>query len=241
MTRLWFRIGIALALITMIAAGVSAISWWNQEDYYQSSSGCSWDFWGGGCYQQQTESHSTSSGGYGGYGPGWYGGAYEEYYSSYYRSSWMTGWWANGTQIADVSGVWDTDLLGNLTVRLTGDDIIRASYMYNDKNGYMQGNFSSNASPIMDGFWWEAPEYRPPYQAGAVQITFENSTSLSGIFAYSDGTWGPFTGVKVRANLTEEEDAQLMDMPKLDWTIDANQTSDARVSEPMDMNPITVP
>lgn len=240
MNRLWVRIGIVIAVIVMMAAGTSALSWWNQQDSYQSSSGCSWDFWGGGCYQQESEFHSSSGGSY---GPGWFGGAYDNYFSSYFRSSssWLTGWWANGTQIADVSGIWETDLLGNLTVRLTGDDIIRASYMHDKTNGYIQGNFSSNGSPVMDGFWWEAPEYRPPYQAGPVQIAFENSTFLSGVFAYSDGTWGPFTGTKVRANLTPEEDNQLMNMPQLNWTVDVNQVSDKRVNNPVDTNPLSIP
>ncbi len=235
MKRLWVCLGIAMIIIVMTAGGASA-AWWSQQDSYQSSSGCDWNFWGGGCYQQQSESHSSSSGG--GWGPNWFGGLYSNYYSSYTRSNFWTGWWANGTQIADVSGVWKTDLLGNLTVRLTGDDIIRASYMVNGNNGYMQGNFSSNSSPIMDGFWWEAPEYRPPYQAGAVQITFENSTALNGIFAYADGTWGPFTGTKVRANLTAEEDDDLKDMPQLSWNVDTSQTSDKRVNNPVDTNPI---
>ncbi|MDD1730183.1 MAG: hypothetical protein LUQ50_14075 [Methanospirillum sp.] len=233
MKRLWVRIGIAMLVIVMTAGGVSAY-WWSQSSSFQQSS--YWNPWGGGSFMQQSSSQTIASGG----GmPGYFGGLYSDYFSSYQRSSFFTSFAANGTQIADVSGVWKTDLLGNLTIRLTGDDIIRASYQVNDKDGYMQGNFSSNGSPVMDGFWWQAPEYRPPYQAGAVQITFENSTALSGVYAYSDGTWGPFNGIKIRANLTSEEDAALQDMPKLDWTVDEKQTSDKLVSNPVDTNPIT--
>lgn len=238
MNRLWVRFGAMIAIITLMAGGASA-AWWSQQDSYSASSGCSWSYWGNyGCYQQQSSSHSSSSGGW---GPNWYGGAYENYFSSYYRSSWMTNFWANDTQIADVSGIWETDLLGNLTVRLTGDDIIRGMYTVDDTSGYIQGNFSSEGEPVMDGFWWESPEYRPPYQAGAIQITFENSTSLNGIFSYADGTWGPFTGTKIIANLTQEEDDLLMDMPQLDWTIDEAQSPVMRVDNPVESNPISIP
>lgn len=232
MYRMWVRIGIVVVVIATLVAGASAY-WFNQQSSSMTSS--SWSPWGSSF--QQSEFSSMSSGG--GWGGPMFGGLYSNSYSSYFRSS--SSWnsfWANGTQMSDVSGIWSTDLLGNLTVRLTGDDIIRASYVVDGIDGYMQGNFSSNASPVMDGFWFEAPEYRPLYQAGAVQITFENATDLNGIFAYADGVWGPFTGKKVRANLTAEEDDKLMDMPVLDWTVDTNQTIGTRVDNPMDTNPI---
>ena len=227
---MWVRIGIIAVVLATLVAGPSA-AWWSQEDMYSSSSQIT--PFGSSFFQQ--ESHRTSSGGFGGFPM--FGGLYSS--SSYFRSSSFFGMFAaNGTQIADVSGVWKTDLLGNLTVRLTGDDVIRASYVVDGNDGFMQGNFTSNASPIMDGYWWEAPEYRPLYQAGAVQITFENSTALNGVFAYADGTWGPFTGKKVRANLTAEEDDKLMDMPVLNWEVDPTEAVGTRVSNPVSTNPI---
>lgn len=234
MNRLWVYAGISIVLMGMMVGVVSAQ--WISQSMSQSSS----SYWSpfGGYTSMQQSSQSFMSGGF----PGSiFGGNYFQSFSSYVRSTFGPIFFANGTQIADVSGVWNTDLLGNVTVRLTGDDIIRASYMVDDKDGYIQGNFTSNASPVMDGFWWEGPDYRPLYQAGAIQITFVNNTALTGVFAYADGTWGPFTGMKVRANLTQEEDDLLVDMPKLDWTIDENQTSDMRVNNSVDTNPIAIP
>lgn len=238
MNRLWIYCGAAVILIGLMGYDVSA-GWLPYQERNQPLPGREWNFWGNtGWYQQQGESTSMSAGRK---GPDCFGGDYSNTYRTPFLGVLFTSFYVNGTQIADLSGVWRTDLLGNLTIRLTGDEIIRASYKINNTNGYMQGNFSSNGSPVMDGFWWESPEYQPPYQAGAVHITFENSTALNGIFSYADGTWGHFTGTKIRANLTQTEHNNLMIMPKLNWTIDINQISDMRVTNQVDTNPIQIP
>jgi hypothetical protein len=130
-----------------------------------------------------------------------------------------------------------------MNLKLTGDDIIRGSYMNGENQGYIQGNFSySNETlPAMDGIWWEEPTYQPPYSAGVMEITFLNSTALEGIFSYSDGTWGPFTGTKISGNLTEETEAMLLDMPEVNWTLNYDEQKDYLVSNPPEENPVMQP
>lgn len=157
MKGVWSTLGLGLIVVLCIATGASA--WFTSSQFSSSSfsSGCNWDPWyGTSCSQQQQYSSSSSfSSGYGPYEPPLYfGGYYSDYYSSWSRSSsWLFA--ANGSQIADVSGVWKTDLLGNITLKLTGDDIIRGMYTVNKTNGYIQGNFTYNTTPMMDGIWWE--------------------------------------------------------------------------------------
>lgn len=224
---------------------VATVSAWYSSSYssqYSSSSGCAWDPWYGtycGASQSYSEQSSTSWGGGSpwGWGTGW-GGSYYESYSSWDYGSWW--FWANGTQMQDVTGVWDTNLLGEMNLKLTGDDIIRGSYMDGKDQGYIQGNFSaSNESlPMMDGIWWEAPTYQPPYSAGVMEITFLNDTALEGIFSYSDGTWGPFTGTKISGNLSEESEAMLLDMPEVNWTLNYDEQKKYLVSNPPEDNPV---
>ena len=230
-----------IMVLSLVATG-SAWYTSQQSTQYQSSSGCAWDPWFGtqcGYSESFSQQSSVSYGSDWGYpwGGGW-GGSYYESYSSWEFGSFA--FWANGTQMEDVTGVWDTDLLGEMNLKLTGDDIIRGSYMMGENQGYVQGNFtySNETLPKMDGIWWEAPTYQPPYSAGVMDITFLNSTALEGIFAYSDGTWGPFTGKKVSGNLTEEQEAMLEDMPKVNWTLNSDEKKEYIVSNPVDDNPV---
>ena len=234
-----FMACVFILVLSLVATG----SAWYSSSYssqYQASSGCAWDPWYGtycGASQSYSQQSSTSYGGGYPWGGG-YGGSYYESYSSWEYGSW--GFWANGTQMEDVTGVWDTDLLGEMALKLTGDDIIRGTYMNGDNQGYMQGNFtySNETLPKMDGIWWEEPSYQPPYSAGIMEITFLNSTALEGIFSYSDGTWGPFTGVKISGNLSEETEAMLLDMPEVNWTLNYEDQKMFIVDNPTSDNPI---
>ncbi len=199
----------------------------------QSYSGCAWDPWfGTQCRSSQSSSQQTSTS---------WGGPYYNSFSAWDFESW--GFWANGTQIEDVSGIWEPDLLGEMNLKLTGDDVIRGSYKNGENQGCIQGNFSySNATfPLMDGIWWEDPTYQPPYSAGVIKITFLNSTALEGIFSYSDGTWGTFIGNKISGNLTEETEATLLDMPEVNWTLNYEEQKERIVSNPPEDNPMMQP
>ena len=142
-----------------------------------------------------------------------------------------------------MTGVWNTDLLGEMNLKLTGDDIIRGSYMNGDDQGYIQGNFSySNETlPLMNGIWWEEPNYQPPYSAGVMEITFLDSTSIEGIFSYSDGTWGPFTGTKISGSLSEEIEEMLLEMPEVNWALNFDEKKEYIVSNPAEENPVMKP
>ncbi|HPY60753.1 MAG TPA: hypothetical protein PLG55_08530 [Methanospirillum sp.] len=230
---------LVLSLVTISSAWYSS----SYSSQYQSSSGCAWDPWFGtqcGYSQSYSQQSSTSYGGYYPWGGGW-GGSYYNSYSYWDYGSW--GFWANGTQIEDVTGVWDTDLLGEINLKLTGDDIIRGSYMNGDYQGYIQGNFSySNETlPLMNGIWWEEPDYQPPYSAGVMEITFLDATSIEGVFSYSDGTWGPFTGTKVSGSLSEETEAMLLEMPEVNWALNYDEEKEYIVNSPAEENPVMQP
>lgn len=237
-----FMVIVCIIIFSLVATG----SAWRSSSFssqYQSSSGCAWDPWFGtqcGSYQSYSQQSSTSYGGGYPWGRGW-GGDYYNSFSSWNYDSW--GFWANETQIEDVTGVWDTNLLGEMNLKLTGDDIIRGSYMNGEYQGYIQGNFSySNETlPLMDGIWWEEPTYQPPYSAGVMVITFLNSTELEGIYSYSDGTWGQFTGKKLSGNLIEETEDMLLEMPEVDWTLNFDEQKENIVSNSAEENPVMQP
>ncbi|WP_146199709.1 hypothetical protein ACKUB1_14790 [Methanospirillum stamsii] len=236
-------------LVFSLTMSVSALVAWSSSTQFQSSSGCTFDpFFGTRCgssssFSQQQSMVNT------GPGPaviaaapaprigGMWGPAFG--YNVWNYGGYV--FFANGSQMEDVTGVWDTDLLGEMNLKLTGDDIIRGSYMNHDHQGYVQGNFSAanETLPVMtDGVWFEEPSFQPPYSLGVMEITFLNDTELEGIFSYSDGTWGPFTGKKISGTLTEETEQLLMDMPEANWTINMDEEKDYIVSNPLNENPI---
>lgn len=241
MKRTAVFIVIGLFLVLLLVPIVSA--WYSSSSFTQmsSSSGCSWNPWSGRvCGQSSsfTQATSTSYGGFAPWGGGW-GGNYYSSYSSWQRStSW--GFWANESQMEDVTGVWDTDLLGEIKLKLTGDDIIRGSYMNGEDHGYIQGNFTYEnlTHPMMDGIWWEEPTYQPPYSAGVMEITFLDNSTLEGIFAYSDGTWGTFNGTKTSGDLSEETEEMLIDMPEVNWEINDEEEKDYIVFNSPETNPV---
>jgi len=163
-----------------------------------------------------------------------YGGDYSELYQS-----WDEGFsfFANETEMAAITGEWKTDLLGNVSLYLTGDDIIRGKYQKDGYFGYIQGNYTTNETPVMEGLWWEAPLYRPPYQVGSILMEF-NETGCTGVFSYLDGTWEPFYGEKVSADLSEKTEQELFIMPELNWTLSGKTIKGITVSNPAQTNPI---
>lgn len=149
--------------------------------------------------------------------------------------------YANETQIAAVSGTWETDLLGNMDIMLTGDDTIRGLYEVNGTKGYFEGNFTSNGTEGMDGIWWEEPTYQPPMSAGVITMTFDNESALKGVFSYPDGIWGEFQGTKMKGNLTPEIEEKLKDMPEPNWNVSTEDTKEYRVSQKVEDNPVMKP
>jgi hypothetical protein len=228
-------------VLSLVATGSA---WYSSATLpqYQSSSGCAWDPWFGtqcGYSQSYSQQSSTS------YEDIIHGEGDGEVVTTIptLHGTMEAGILGNGSQIEEVTGVCNTDLLGDINLKLTGDDIIRGSYMNGENQGYIQGNFSySNETlPAMDGIWWEEPTYQPPYSAGVMEITFLNSTALEGIFSYSDGTWGPFTGTKVSGNLSEETEEMLLEMPEVNWTLNYDEQKDYLVSNPPEENPVMQP
>jgi hypothetical protein len=146
--------------------------------------------------------------------------------------------YANETQIAEVSGIWETDLLGKMNIMLTGDDTIRGTYEVDDIKGYLEGNFTSNETQGMDGIWWEEPSYQPPMSAGIISMTFVNESYLEGTFSYPDGMWGPFTGVKTNPELSSEIQEDLKNMPEVNWTVNLEEKKVYRVTNEAEKNPV---
>ncbi|NLV26646.1 MAG: hypothetical protein GXY48_05725 [Methanomicrobiales archaeon] len=241
-------------LVLSLTMSVSALVAWSSSTQYQSSSGCTYSpFMGTRCgssssFSQQQSMVST------GPGPvpvvaapppgprigGFWGPAFG--YNVWNYGGYV--FFANGSQMEDVTGVWDVDLLGEMNLKLTGDDIIRGSYQNGDHQGYIQGNFSAENEtlPVMtDGIWFEEPSFQPPYSLGVIEITFLNDTELEGVFSYSDGTWGPFTGKKTSGTLTEETEEKLMNMPEANWTINMDEEKNYLVSNSLENNPIMDP
>ncbi|MBN1167049.1 MAG: hypothetical protein JXA44_07950 [Methanospirillaceae archaeon] len=162
-----------------------------------------------------------------------YGGDYSEYHPSW------TGaftFFTNETSISDVTGEWETDLLGIISLKLTGDDIIRGTYSVSGYTGYIEGNYTANRSPMMEGIWWQEPDLSPPYQVGTIMMDI-NETHLSGAYSYLDGTWEPFFGEKVRMDIPEDTEKILFVMPPLNWTLSQNTTKQIEVTRLPDSNP----
>lgn len=182
---------------------------------------------------------SMVSSGFGGYYPfGGFGGRYSSFFSA---SSWnRMSFFANETEIEDVTGEWDTDLFGPLYLKLTGDDILRGMYEVDGNKGYMQGNFTGNSTPNVEGLWWQEPTFQPLNNAGGFSMTFDfNESTMEGIFAYADGTWAPFTGEKVTMDLSEEVDDELFNMPEFNATISEEEMPKIiEASNPLDTNPL---
>ena len=149
--------------------------------------------------------------------------------------------YANETQIAEISGSWETDLLGTMEIMLTGDDTIRGIYEVNGTKGYLEGNFTYNDTQKMDGLWWEEPTYQPPMSAGIITMTFVNKTYLEGVYSYPDGMWGPFTGVKVKPELSSETQEELKNMPEVNWTVNQDEVKEYKVSNKPEDNPDLTP
>lgn len=149
--------------------------------------------------------------------------------------------YANGTQIADVSGTWRSDLIGEMNLKLTGDDTIRGMYEINGTKGYIEGNFTSNGSDSMEGLWWEEPSYQPPFSAGIIKMTFPNESSLEGIFSYPDGTWGPFNATKENGNLSPGVEINLKNIPEVNWKVNQTEVKELRVSRNPEENPVLTP
>ena len=149
--------------------------------------------------------------------------------------------YANETQIAEVTGTWKTDLIGTMNIMLTGDDTIRGLYEVNGTKGYLEGNFTSNGTQGMEGLWWEEPSYQPPMSAGIISISFVNESFLEGVFSYPDGTWGPFTAIKEKGSLLPETEEKLKDMPEVNWKVNASEGKEYRVfNQPLE-NPVLTP
>jgi len=157
-------------------------------------------------------------------------------YSSWNRYSFF----ANETEIEDVSGEWETNLFGSFYMKLTGDDILRGMYEVEGLKGYMQGDFTGNSTPNVVGIWWQEPTFQPFNNAGGFSITFDfEDATMEGVYAYSDGTWAPFTGTKVNAQLSEEMDETLYDMPEYKAEISEELMSKViDAPNPIDTNPL---
>jgi len=157
-------------------------------------------------------------------------------YQSYNRYAFF----ANETEIEDVSGEWETDLFGPLYMKLTGDDILRAMYEVEGNKGYMQGDFDGNTTPNVVGFWFQEPTYQLFNNAGAFSMTFDfEGGTMEGIYAYGDGTWTPFTGEKVSMELTEDQDDALYNMPEYTGNISEElQTKVIDAPNPIETNPL---
>jgi|GEM_PF-1040737 len=198
--------------------------------------------WGSG-YQSSTSMMSSGFGGFGGMMGGFggypFGGAYSSFSS---MSSWnRMRFFANETEIEDVTGEWETDLFGPLYLKLTGDDILRGMYEVDGLKGYMQGNFTGNSTPNVEGLWWQEPTFQPFNNAGGFSMTFDfNETTVEGIYAYADGTWAPFTGEKKTADLSEEVDDALFNMPE--YNAEINPDEEPKIIDapnPVETNPLS--
>ncbi|MBN1166025.1 MAG: hypothetical protein JXA44_02710 [Methanospirillaceae archaeon] len=147
---------------------------------------------------------------------------------------------ANETEIEDVTGEWETDTFGPLSMKLTGDDILRGYYEVEGFKGYMQGDFDGNKTPNVVGFWWQEPTFKPFNNAGAFSMTFDfEGATMEGIYAYSDGTWTSFTGTKVSSQLTEDMEDILYDMPE--YTAEISEELQDKVinaPNPIETNPL---
>ncbi|MBN1166023.1 MAG: hypothetical protein JXA44_02700 [Methanospirillaceae archaeon] len=189
-------------------------------------------FWGpgGGGFSSYTHMASASNWGW--------GGRYSNFFSSYNR---MFAFMANETEIEDVTGEWETDLFGPLYLKLTGDDILRGMYEVEGYKGYLQGNFTGNSTPNVEGLWWQEPTYQPLNNAGGFSMTFDfEEATMEGIFAYADGTWAPFTGEKVSADLSEEMDEALFDMPEYNPEISEEEMEKViDAPNPYETNPLS--
>lgn len=250
MKRKGVYIGCVIFLVLSLVVSASALVAWSSSTQMQTSSGCRYiPFVGTECGSSTSYSHQESMVNT---GPTMIARAPVPVIGGVWGPMLGYGQWdyggfiflANGSQMEDVTGVWETDLLGEMNLKLTGDDIIRGSYMDGEHQGYIQGNFSAanETLPVMkDGIWFEEPTYQPPYSLGVMNITFLNATALEGIFSYSDGTWGPFTGKKLSGTLSEENVDLLVNMPEANWTINLDEQKDYIVSNPLEDNPIMEP
>ena len=197
------------------------------------------------CTQQCTQTTSSGYGGcmYGGCQNWGVGGSYCSDccdYCNRYQSYNRFSFFANETEIEDVSGEWETDLFGPLYMKLTGDDILRAMYEVDGNKGYMQGDFDGNTTPNVVGFWWQEPTFELFNNAGGFSMTFDfEETTMEGIYAYGDGTWAPFTGSKVSLSLSEEVDEALYDMPEYSGEISEEEMPKLiDAPNPIETNPL---
>ncbi|HWQ67906.1 MAG TPA: hypothetical protein VN372_13690 [Methanospirillum sp.] len=236
MNRKWVVVITTIILALSLIASVSA---WGFASQTSIRSQTQWNPWG--MSSQTSIQSSTQSFGMPGpmmapirYGGIWGGNCWDPYLCGYMFA-------ANESQIADVSGTWETDILGKMSLKLTGDDTIRGTYEINGTKGYVEGNFTPNGTPTMDGLWWEAPTYQPPMSAGVMTIEFVNESYLKGIYSYPDGIWGPFTATKTEANLTSQVEEELKNMPEVSWDVNKEEVKDYRVSNKPEDNPVMTP
>lgn len=72
-------------------------------------------------------------------------------------------------------------------------------------------------------------------------MTFDfNETTFEGIYAYADGTWAPFTGEKKTADLSEEVDDALFNMPE--YNAEINPDEEPKIIDapnPVETNPLS--
>lgn len=234
------RNGVLVILtIMLILSLVASASAWSYSSHQTIRTQKTWNPWINSMPSSPYGMQSYGMGGQMMYSPMRYGGMFMGQCWDPYMCGYA--FYANETQIAEVSGRWDSDILGTMNIMLTGDDTIRGLYEVNGTTGYLEGNFTSNETQGMDGLWWEEPSYQPPMSAGIITMTFVDDSHLKGVFSYPDGMWGEFTASKAEGNLTPEIEEKLKDMPEVNWTVNADEVKDYRVSNKPEDNPVLTP